>query len=180
LTKRLKEVREVGWDEARRLKGLLTWQFGTQDPGAMRSRAEMSPEGSERRRTMRETTQSGQLGDWQRLRSALQVSQAELPHLETQMTQFEALVRMAEDLFQSQAALSASKQEASQQVAKLVSDCARLATVLRFSLKQFYGPSAERLVEFGIQPFRGRKKLTPPPPPPTESTAPDDAVPAVV
>ena len=41
--------------------------------------------------------------------SALQVSQAELPHLQTQMTQFEALVSMAEDLFQSQAALSASK-----------------------------------------------------------------------
>ena len=41
----------------------------------------------------------------------------------------------------------------------------RLATVLRLSLKQFYGPTAEKLVEFGIQPFRGREpkaKLLPP------------------
>jgi hypothetical protein len=179
LTERLGEVREVGWDEARRLRGLLTWQFGTQDPGSMRSRAEMSPEGSERRRIMRQTTQSGQLGEWQRLSAALLMNQADLPFLETQRTQFETLVDQAEDFFQSQAALSASKQEASQQLAKLVTDCQRLATVLRFSLKQFYGPSAEKLTEFGIQPFRGRKKLTPPTPPPAESTAPADPAPAV-
>ncbi|HEX3128132.1 MAG TPA: hypothetical protein VH394_12450 [Thermoanaerobaculia bacterium] len=179
LTQRLKEVRGVGLDEARRLKGLLTWQFGTQDPGAMRSRDEKSLEGSERRRTMRETTQSGQLGEWQRLRSALQINQEELSHLEPHRTQFATLVGQAEDFFQSQAALAASKQEASQQLAKLVSDCQRMATVLRFSLKQFYGPSAEKLTEFGIQPFRGRKKLTPPTPPPAESTEPADPVPAV-
>ena len=150
------------------------------DPGAMpASGNERAREGSERRRTMRETTYSGQLGSWQRLKAALQVNQAELPHLEAQMTQFETLVSQAEDIFQSQAALVASKQEASQQLAKLVSDCQRLATVLRFSLKQFYGPSTEKLAEFGIQPFRGRKKLTPAPPPPAESTDPADPAPAV-
>ena len=121
---------------------------------------------------MRERTQSGQLGEWQRLLSALQVNRTELAHLETHRTQLEALVAQVEGLFQSQAALSASKQEATQQVEKQVADCDRLATVLRFCLKQFYGRSAEKLVEFGIQPFRGRKRLTPPPPPPPESTAP--------
>jgi hypothetical protein len=37
-------------------------------------------------------------------------------------------------------------------------------------------PGAEKLVEFGIQPFRGRRK---PLPPPAESTAPTEAAPAV-
>jgi len=120
---------------------------------------------------MRERTQSGQLGEWQRLLSALQVNRTELAHLETFRTQFEVLVAQMEDVLQSQAALSASKQEATQQLAKQVADCDRLETVLHLSLKQFYGRSAEKLVEFGIQPFRGRKKLTPPPPPPAESTA---------
>ena len=128
---------------------------------------------------MRETTQSGQLGEWKRLRSALQVNQAELPQLAIQMTQFDTLVGQAEDLFQSQAALAADKQEASRQLAKLVADCQRLSTVLRFELKQFYGPSAEKLTEFGIQPFRGRKRLTPPTPPPAEETDPATPAPAV-
>lgn len=120
---------------------------------------------------MSESTRSGKLGEWQRLLAALQVNQGDLPHLETQRTQLETMVGQAEDLFQSQAALSASKQEASQQLATLVSECQRLATVLRYSLKQYYGPTAEKLVEFGIQPFRGRKKVTvPPPPPPVETT----------
>ena len=121
---------------------------------------------------MRETTRSGQLGEWQRLLSALQVNQADLPHLETHRTQLETMVGQAEDYFQSQAALAASKQDASQKLASLVTECQRLATVLRFSLKQFYGPGSEKLVEFGIQPFRGRKKQTPPPPPPAESPDP--------
>jgi hypothetical protein len=65
-------------------------------------------------------------------------------------------------------------------LADLVSECQRLATVLRFSLKQFYGPRAQKLVEFGIQPFRSRtRKPNPPPPPPTELTEPSETVSAV-
>jgi hypothetical protein len=128
---------------------------------------------------MRQRTRSGQLGEWQRLLAALLMNQGDLPFLETQRTQFETLVGQAEDYFQSQAALAASKQDASQKLASLVTECQRLATVVRFSLKQFYGPGAEKLVEFGIQPFRGRRKPTPPPPPPPESTAPAEAAAAV-
>lgn len=128
---------------------------------------------------MRETTRSGKLGEWQRLMSALQVNQTELEHLEPHRTQFETLVNQAEDLFQGQAALLAQKQEASQQLSALVRECQRLETVLRFSLKQFYGPSAEKLVEFGIQPFRGRTVKPKLPPPPAETPDPAEAAAAV-
>lgn len=122
---------------------------------------------------MSETTRSGKLGEWQRLKSALQVNQADLPELENQMAQFGTLLGQAEDLFQSQAAYAASKQQASQQLTTLVLECQRLATVLRFSLKQHYGPTSEKLTEFGIQPFRGRtRKPEPPPPPPAETVDP--------
>ncbi len=128
---------------------------------------------------MRETTRSGLLGEWQRLLMALQGNQTELAFLDTQRTQFETLLGQAEDFFQSQAALAASKQEASQKVAALVAECQRLSTVLRFSLKQFYGPTSEKLVEFGIQPFRGRNRKKDLPPPPPETEAPADPEPAV-
>lgn len=121
---------------------------------------------------MSESTRSGKLGEWQRLLTSLQVNQTELAHLEPHRAQMETLVGQAEDLFQSQASLVASKQDVTRQLAGLVSDCQRLATVLRFALKQYYGPGSEKLVEFGIQPYRGRKKLLPPPPPPAESAGP--------
>jgi hypothetical protein len=122
---------------------------------------------------MSETTRSGKLGEWQRLKSALQVNQADLPELENQSAQFETFLGQAEDLFQSQAALAASKQQASQQLTSLMLECQRLATVLRFSLKQHYGPRSEKLTEFGLQPFRGRTPTpVPPPPPPVETPEP--------
>ncbi|MES1243871.1 MAG: hypothetical protein ABUT39_19860 [Acidobacteriota bacterium] len=127
---------------------------------------------------MREKSRSGQLGELQRLLAALQVNQVELPHLETHRAQLDALVGQAGDIFQSQAALAASKQEASQKLASLLTDSLQLATVLRFSLKQFYGRSSEKLVEFGIQPFRGRKKRKSPSTP-AESTAPAEGAPRV-
>jgi hypothetical protein len=125
---------------------------------------------------MREKSRSGQLGELQRLLAALQVNQAELPHMETHRAELDALVDQAGDIFQSQAALAASKQEASQKLASLLTDSLRLATVLRFALKHFYGPTSEKLVEFGIQPFRGRKRQDPPP---EESAAPTKAASAV-
>jgi hypothetical protein len=122
---------------------------------------------------MSETTRSGKLGEWQRLKSALQVNQPDLPQLENQCAQFETFLGQAEDLFQSQASFAASKQQASQQLTSLMLECQRLATVLRFSLKQHYGPRSEKLTEFGLQPFRSRTpKPVPPPPPPTEATEP--------
>ena len=121
---------------------------------------------------MSETTRSGKLGEWQRLKAALLMNQAELPELENQSAQFETFLGQAEDLFQSQAALAASKQKASQQLTGLMLECQRLATVLRFSLKQHYGPGSEKLTEFGLQPFRGRKPKPSPPPPPAEMAEP--------
>jgi hypothetical protein len=112
--------------------------------------------------------------------AALQINQSELAFLEPQRTQLATLVGQAEDFFQSQAALAASKQDASQQLAALVSECDRLMTVLRFSLKQYYGPTAEKLTEFGIQPFRGRDPKAKLPPPPVESPGPVDPEPAAV
>ncbi|MES1243479.1 MAG: hypothetical protein ABUT39_17860 [Acidobacteriota bacterium] len=129
---------------------------------------------------MGETTRSGKLGAWQRLLAALQVNLADFPHLETQRTQLVALVAQAEDLFQNQAALTASRQKATQQVEDVTMECQRLATVLRVSLKQLYGPRSEKLVEFGIQPFRSRARKPELPPPPAESVAlVETAVPSV-
>jgi hypothetical protein len=69
-----------------------------------------------------------------------------------------------------QSALMAEKQDASQQLAEALTEAERLATVLRLAVKQHFGICAEKLVEFKLQPFRGRKKAAPPATPPVNPT----------
>lgn len=119
----------------------------------------------------RETTYAGMLGDVTRLIAALAANSADLPHLEGTRTKLEKLLADTQVTVQQQSALTASKQELSKKLKSQVVEGQRLATALRKLLKENYGVGSEKLAEFGVQPFRGRKlKAQTPPtttPPPT-------------
>ncbi len=110
------------------------------------------------------------LGDLQRLLAAVNANAGDLQHLEGSRSSLEGLVSQAQVLSQEQAALTASKQDKTQELRIVVTEGQRLGTVLRFAVKQHYGISAEKLAEFGLQPFRGRSRKVKEPeaPPPTE------------
>ena len=59
-------------------------------------------------------------------------------------------------------ATRATKQELSQQLKTLVVEGDRVATLLRSAVKQHFGVRAEKLTEFGVQPFRGRTRKAEP------------------
>ena len=124
----------------------------------------------------KETTYAGKLGDWRRLLMAALANLAQLPDLQGIISRFEALVDRAYDFSQQQAAHAAGKQEASKQLQGLIVEGDRLATVLRKALQSYYGPGSEKLAEFGLTPFRGRKPTEEPepeaPPPGPEIAAP--------
>jgi hypothetical protein len=82
------------------------------------------------------------------------------------------LIAQGLDLTKEQAAFRASKQEKTQQLNAVLDEGARLASWLRSSIKQHYGPSAEKLTEFGLKPFRGRKAKTAPEPAPEAPASP--------
>jgi hypothetical protein len=105
----------------------------------------------------RETTYSGILGSWQRTLNVLTANTGDLGHLETSRVKLEGIFQRAQEIAKEQAALTASRQEQSQQLKVLIQEGQRVMSVLRVSLKDHYGPRAEKLAEFGIQPFRGRK-----------------------
>ncbi len=117
------------------------------------------------------------LGDLQRLLTAVNANADDLQHLEGSRTAFEGLVSQAQLLSQEQAALMASKQEKTYALKIVMTEGQRLATVLRFAVRQHYGIAAEKLTEFGMQPFRGRlrKIKEPEAPPPVEVTSADPA-----
>ena len=62
------------------------------------------------------------------------------------------------ELAQEQAELTASKQDVTQRFQEELADAQRMATAMRAALKSHYGPESEKLVEFGIPPFRGRSR----------------------
>jgi hypothetical protein len=114
----------------------------------------------------RERTQSAKLGGWNRLGVTVRANSADLPHLETSVARLETLLARGVDLTKEQAVFRASKQEKTQQLNAVLDEGARLATLLRNAVKQHYGPTSEKLAEFGLKPFRGRKaKATPEPDP---------------
>jgi len=124
----------------------------------------------------RERTQSGKLGEWSRLGVTVRANSADLPHLDTPVSQLEALLAQGVDLTKEQGAFRASKQERSQQLQSVLAAGTRLATLLRNAVTQHYGPTSEKLTEFGLQPFRGRKaKPAPAPVPEAPPTPPAGA-----
>ena len=123
-----------------------------------------------------ETTNAGKLGALTRLSSALAANAFELAHLDGPIGRLDQILNAALDVAKQQAALTASKQEATKRQQTLLADGERVADGIRKFLKEFYGLRSEKLAEFGIQPFRGLRRPasplgpgTPPPEPTTES-----------
>lgn len=111
-----------------------------------------------------ETTNTGRLGALQRFAVSLAANSTDLPQLEQSRLRFEELMALLREASRNQAALVASKQEASRQFQSLLLECERLATVLRAAVKQHYGIRSEKLAEFNLQPFRGRNRKPNPSP----------------
>lgn len=106
----------------------------------------------------KETTYAGILGDLQRFTAALGANRTELLHLEGSIARLETLLGQAQQAVMQQKALAASKQETSKQLRAALFEGRRLANGLGSLLKEFYGLRSEKLAEFGLQPFRGKKR----------------------
>jgi len=100
------------------------------------------------------------LSGWQELTTSLATNSAELPHLEAHRARLADLLKQAQELGMQQAALTASKQEISKQLQGVFSQGRQIASFLRVGIKQHYGTRAEKLIEFGLRPFRGLRRST--------------------
>jgi len=115
------------------------------------------------------------IGNLARLTAALGANATEIPHLEGIRSRLEKILADAQEAAKQQAALIASKQEATKRLQSLAREGLRAATGVQKLLQEHYGLGSEKLAEFGVQPFRGRKTKkanpeqpgTPTPPPPT-------------
>jgi hypothetical protein len=121
-----------------------------------------------------ETTYAGKLGGLTRLSTALAANATDLTHLEGPRGRLDKILTEAVEVAKQQAALTAGKQEKTKRLQTLITDGERVAEGIRKFLKEHYGLRAEKLAEYGLQPFRGRsRKVSPQKPPETpDSTKP--------
>jgi hypothetical protein len=131
----------------------------------------------------RETRSAGIMGDLQRLSVTMEANKEALPQLEPYRLKLTGIVTQVFDVAKQQSAHKAGKQESSKQLRKLLTQGNRVADVVRTAVKDHFGPEDEKVAEFGVQPFRGRKAKTATPTPtptpkPVSTTPPAPAGPA--
>lgn len=105
----------------------------------------------------RQSSYNGIMGEWQVVVDPLAANAADLAHLETPRGKLEAFLRRAREITLRQAVLTAERQELSKEMKGIIGEGQRLSALLRAAVKEHYGPRSEKLSEFGLQPFRGRK-----------------------
>jgi len=126
----------------------------------------------------RQTTDAGKKGEWQELLGTMEANSTALAHLEPLRGRLATQLTRVLDLDKQQAGLIASKQELSKQLRVEITEGDRLATLLRSAIKQHFGIRAEKVAEFGVQPFRGRNRRKKGTPIPEPTTAPPATAPA--
>jgi hypothetical protein len=118
------------------------------------------------------TRYADHIKEWEDMTASLVPSAAEAPQVELQRAALQKMLDEARDLTTQQALFQAQKQEVSKKLGSLIVEGRRLATVLRATVKQHYGIKNEKLVQFGLQPFRGRTQKAEPTPAPEGSPGP--------
>ena len=127
----------------------------------------------------KETKKTGILGDMQNLSATMELNKELLPDLEPFRLKLNGIVTKTVEAGRQQAAMRASKQELSKQVRQFLTEGQRMADVIRTAVRDHFGPDSEKLAEFGLQPFRGRKvKAATEKPTPTTTTPAAPAGPA--
>jgi hypothetical protein len=121
----------------------------------------------------RETRSAGIMGDLQRLSVTMEANKGDLPQLEPFRLKLTGIVTQIFDIAAQQAAHKVGKQESARQLRKLLTEGNRVADLVRTGVRDHFGPEAEKVAEFGVQPFRGLKaKAAPEKPVPTDPPAP--------
>lgn len=90
---------------------------------------------------------------------ALAANSNELPHLEVPVGKFEVLLGQVKELTAEQASLTAQKQEVSKRLSEVLREVQFLSTFLDAGIRQHYGNRSEKLVEFGLRPFRSQPRI---------------------
>jgi hypothetical protein len=92
------------------------------------------------------------------LLAALEAHADELSHLEVPRKALAELVRLVQELSSQLDGLRATKQLGSKQLQGALNEGKKLVTFLQMGVRQHYGNRNEKLLAFGVPPFRTRSR----------------------
>jgi hypothetical protein len=102
-------------------------------------------------------THAQSLKDWRHRLTALDGNKDDVQHLETRREKLQGIHDGALAAIRDQAAATALKQDASKRLEVLMKEGRKVDTFLTTGLREHYGDRSEKLEEFQIKPFRGRR-----------------------
>jgi hypothetical protein len=113
------------------------------------------------------------LKEWEQSTVSIAANAPDLPQTDIPRAALEKLTAELRSLVVQQKLFDGNKQQATARMAEIHAEGSKLATVLRFLVKQHYGNRSEKLVELGVKPLRRRPRKAAagaPSPPTTEPT----------
>jgi hypothetical protein len=120
----------------------------------------------------RPTSQTEIVAAWERMLTAAAEHSENLGDDQPTLDKLQGYVEEAKALFAAQEKATADRQEASKGLLRVLRAGARVATVLRFIFRDRLGYDNERLVQFGVRPFRGVFRASKPKAPSPEPSTP--------
>jgi hypothetical protein len=112
------------------------------------------------------------LNGWERLLASMEANAQDFPQFEAYRAQLKTMLESAREASTQQAALQATKQEATKRLQGMLMEGRKLATFLRTGVRQRYGNRAEKLVEFDLAPLRPKPRTPDAPKPPAPEVKP--------
>ena len=116
------------------------------------------------------------LKEWEDTVASVAANASDLPQLEGARVQLEQMLVELRELLKQQAVHTANKQQVSKRLRQLTADGKKKSAMMRAVLKDHYGNTNEKLVEFGVQPFRVRRRKSAEEPNPEEPEKPTPQV----
>jgi hypothetical protein len=95
---------------------------------------------------------------WERELTAAERNSADLPQAQIPREKLQSVLTEIRGIAAEQAALTASKQEATKRIYTLLAQGRKISTLLRTIVREHYGNRSEKLAEFNLQPLRGRPR----------------------
>lgn len=95
---------------------------------------------------------------WDQMATAVTANNGQVAHLEVSLPKLQESSQRARNLYAQYAAMRAAKQEAWKELQEVLEDGDAMMRYLKEGVKAHYGKRNEKLVEFGVQPFRGIKR----------------------
>jgi hypothetical protein len=97
------------------------------------------------------------INGWAQVAAGVSSNPQGTEHLQPGAGRLQALHTRASELSVQQAALTTSKQENTKELKQVLREGDALADFLRTGARAHFGADSEKMIEFGMQPFRGRK-----------------------